>query len=121
MKLIIVILFIVVFNFSQAQLIPFDKKEHFTAGVFLGIGGSFITNDAHPITNSIIVATAGGVGKELYDKVSGNGVYDRKDIYYTILGGVVSGVATHYIKNIIKKRKKRRFKLRYKNNESNTI
>lgn len=95
-------------NVSFSQEILIDKKEHFIAGAILGVGGSFITNDTHPIINSIIVASVAGIGKEVYDKTTGLGVYDRKDIYYTFAGGVVSGVATHYIKVAIKKRKIRR-------------
>lgn len=108
MKFCLCIIFVLLFSICYSQRIPIDKQEHFAAGVVLGIGGSFITNDVHPIINSIIVASAAGVAKEVYDKTTGLGVYDKKDMYYTFLGGVISGVSTHFIKITIKKRKNRR-------------
>lgn len=102
------VLFILLINMGFSQRIPIDKQKHLIAGVVIGSAGTYIYNDIHPIWNAILVGTVAGVGKEAYDIVSGRGVYDTNDIYYTIIGGVVGGAATYSIKKLINKRKKNR-------------
>jgi len=64
--------------------IPHDKALHFIAGVLLFAVGHFID----PMVG-LALAFGYGVGKEVYDKVSGKGNPEWMDFVYTVAGGIV--------------------------------
>ncbi len=88
--------------YAEYKMQP-DKKLHLEAGIIIGAGAYFICPAAgeyifgkgviHPVIWSISMATLAGAGKEIvYDDMMGRGYPDRKDFYFTVAGGVVSGI-----------------------------
>ena len=80
---------------SFGQFIPIDKQKHFVAGSVVSIP-SIVTD--RTIVHAIIFSAAAGVAKEIHDPV-----FDKRDVMFTIAGGLVTGIVI----NQIKKRKKR--------------
>lgn len=78
---------------------PGDAAKHIGAGVVIGVAGGFA---AHKLTNgqrgwkwagAVGSSLAAGLAKEtFYDKPRGN-EWEAKDVLYTTLGGVLSGMA----------------------------
>ena len=98
MKLIIS-LFLLFFLSNLVAQNPLDAAKHIGAGVVIGVAGGYA---ADKITNGQRVwkwvgavgsSFAVGMAKEtLYDKPRGN-EWEAKDVLYTTLGGVLSGMA----------------------------
>jgi hypothetical protein len=63
--------------------IPEDKKKHLLAGLMISIGTMFM-----PVIWSFMVVVMVGVGKEIYDKVSGKGTPEILDAIATVLGAI---------------------------------
>ena len=65
-------------------MLPLDKALHFySGGMLAGMLMPFGFEVAW------LVVAAAGVGKEVYDKVSGKGTPEWKDAFATIVGGSV--------------------------------
>ena len=64
--------------------IPTDKQLHFFSGGFLA---ALLMPFGFEV--AWLVVAAAGVGKEVYDKVSGKGTPEWKDAFATIVGGSV--------------------------------
>jgi|14_taG_2_1085336.scaffolds.fasta_scaffold57428_2 uncharacterized protein YfiM (DUF2279 family) len=62
-----------------------DKVQHFIAGLCLSLTGVFF----FPL---IITGFIFGIGKELYDYVTGRGVVEWKDMYATFYGAILGSV-----------------------------
>ena len=62
-----------------------DKVQHFIAGFILSGFGIIFT----PL---IILGFIFGIGKEIYDKYSGKGVVELKDVIATFLGALCSTI-----------------------------
>lgn len=81
-----------------------DLEKHAVAGSIIGIGAAVATERmicqrmsfemASYISNMVgfLAACSGGVGKEVYDKVSNRGTPDTQDAFVTCLGGAVTFV-----------------------------
>lgn len=96
MKLFLSSLFICQVSFGQIN----DKLQHFGAGSLAGYYGASLelatTNRVHPYIICIGSATLAGTAKELLD-VNTTG-FDKKDLAYTIAGGMLSGTIIYFIK-----------------------
>lgn len=68
--------------------IPLDKKAHAWAGMSIMLSLSLFFPVIWAFAISIIV----GIGKEMYDKWSGNGTFDMYDAYATWAGTLVASV-----------------------------
>lgn len=85
--------------------LTFDKKLHLAFGAFISMLGLLIMKD-FGFSQNVAIATGAlsafivGVAKEIYDKVSGNGTYERADIFYTTYG-VLFMLAYEFIKTMI--------------------
>ena len=90
-----------------------DKKLHLEAGIIIGAGSYFIgpaleefifdKSRIHPVVWSIGMAGIAGAGKEIiYDDMMGRGYPDRKDFYYTVAGGAISGLTLGIIETVFK-------------------
>lgn len=90
------------------------RGKHFAAGAIVGSFSSW--NKVEP-KNAVIVSTclaaAAGFSKEAYDYNSGYR-FDRLDLAFTVLGGLVSGVVVQCIKRKALKKKQLRLKVDYK-------
>ena len=62
-----------------------DKVQHFIAGLCLSLTGVFF----FPL---IITGFIFGIGKEMYDYVTGRGVAEWKDMYATFYGAALGSV-----------------------------
>lgn len=91
------LIFILSFNLTQAQLLTeSDKQQHFAAGfVFGAIGYGFILDETgskpQAMAASIVCALAAGFIKESYDRKHGNG-FDHRDLLATTYGGLTVGI-----------------------------
>lgn len=71
--------------------LSFDKKLHLAFGACISLIGLLVMKD-YGFSQNIAVATGAGlafvagVAKEIYDKVTGKGTYERADIFYTTYG-----------------------------------
>ena len=65
-------------------MIAYDKKLHLAAGAIIALATLWL----NPITSMALVVLA-GVGKEIYDKVSGKGTPEVMDAVATVIGGAV--------------------------------
>ncbi|HOP62138.1 MAG TPA: hypothetical protein PK906_02115 [Spirochaetota bacterium] len=85
------------------NLMPPDKKLHLEAGIIIGGGSYFICPEfekllfdrtfIHPSLWSIGMASLAGAGKEIvHDDMMERGDCNAKDFYYTVAGGVISGI-----------------------------
>jgi hypothetical protein len=98
MKLVISI-FLLFFMTNLVAQNPRDAAKHIGAGVVIGVAGGYA---ADKITNgqrgwkwagAVGSSFAAGLAKEtFYDKPRGN-EWEAKDVLYTTLGGVLSGMA----------------------------
>ncbi|SFR91175.1 hypothetical protein [Maribacter stanieri] len=98
MKLIILVFAITIITKINAQD-PSDAAKHIGAGIVIGVAGGYA---AHKITNgqrgwkwagAVGSSLAAGLAKEtLYDKPKGY-EWETKDVLYTTLGGILSGMA----------------------------
>jgi putative lipoprotein len=70
----------------------YDKIQHFAVGFCLSIAGVFF----FPL---IITGFIFGIGKELYDYVSGRGVPDWQDLIATFCGAVFASITVIIILN----------------------
>ena len=70
-------------------MLPLDKQLHFYSGGFLA---ALLMPFGFEV--AWLVVAAAGVGKEVYDKVSGKGTPEWKDAFATIVGGSVIVVWT---------------------------
>ena len=88
-----------------------DKKLHLGAGVIIGAGSYYICpgieklimdqSYIHPIIWSTGTASLAGAGKEIvYDRIMRRGYPDVYDFYYTLAGGVISGLTLCILENI---------------------
>ena len=86
--------------------IPFDKKLHLVFGAFialivmLGVRDYGIEGQTSVIAGAIACFVA-GLGKEIYDKVSGKGTPERLDFFYTVFGGFLAVIIYELIKAIV--------------------
>ena len=69
--------------------IPVDKQLHFFSGGMLA--GLLMPLGFEVAWAGVVLA---GIGKEVYDKVSGKGTPEWKDAFATIVGGSVVVVTT---------------------------
>ena len=72
-------------------MLPLDKQLHFFSGGMLA--GMLMPFGFEWAWLGVVIA---GVGKEVYDKVSGKGMPEWKDAFATIVGGSVV-VISHVI------------------------
>ncbi len=88
-----------------------DKKLHLGAGVITGSGSyyicpeieEFVTGQSyvHPVIWSTGMASLAGAGKEIvYDGMMHRGYSDVYDFYYTLAGGMISGLTLCILENI---------------------
>lgn len=85
--------------------LTFDKKLHLAFGTCISMIGLLIMKD-FGFSQQVAILTGAvstfiiGVGKEVYDKVSGKGTYERADIFYTTYG-VLFMLIYEFIKTMI--------------------
>ena len=108
-KLLIILLFLP-FALRAQQLN--DKQLHLIMGTSLG-AWSYLASPKQegvlPIAFCITGATLAGVAKESYDKHQGM-IFDKKDLAYTVAGGVISAVTITAVKKIIRKNRVKKYK-----------
>ena len=85
--------------------LTFDKKLHLAFGACISLIGLLVMKDFGFSQQVSVAIGAGltfiiGVGKEIYDKVSGKGTYERADIFYTTYG-VLFMLVYEFIKTMI--------------------
>jgi len=71
--------------------LPFDKKLHVAFGFFIGMTTMLVLKDFGFTKNqyigiSVFVTFLIAVAKEIYDKATGKGTFEKADIFYTMLG-----------------------------------
>ena len=71
---------------NAVMKIPQDKKKHFVAGFAI----TAIVSLFFGYIIGVIVAVIAAAGKELYDKVTGNGTTELLDFVATVLGAVAA-------------------------------
>ena len=101
----IVALFILSSQCLFCQVVPVDKEMHFAGGLVLGGMAIASKEIKHPFVTAVTAATAAGLAKEYADSKIGGDV-DRRDVYFTVAGGVVSGTIGYLIKKRRHKKKK---------------
>lgn len=108
MKYILTILSIISLNCHAQQLS--DKQLHLMVGTSLG-AWSYLAcpkqEGIMPVAFCITGATLAGIAKESYDKHQGM-TFDKKDLAYTVAGGVISAVTIVTVKKIIRKNRIRK-------------
>lgn len=89
-----------------------DKQLHLMVGTSLG-AWSYLASPKQegimPVAFCITGATLAGIAKEAYDRSQGM-TFDKKDLKYTIAGGVISAVTIVTVKKIIHKNRIRKYK-----------
>ena len=106
----IMLIFLMLFQFANSQIIAKDKQLHLGTGTFVGAWSYIIPSEGTGLKH-IIYGVSGaaiiGIGKETYDYMSYR-KFDCKDLGATILGGVISvGIITG-VKAIFKSHKSNR-------------
>ncbi len=97
---------------GKANAIPRDKELHLEAGAAIGglsyFIGPFLEESIFERPRipgcvwSIGMAGLAGAGKEIvYDKWMGKGTPDVGDFYFTLVGGVISGVGLRALEGIL--------------------
>ncbi len=97
---------------GKANAIQKDKKLHLEAGLAIGglsyFAGPFLEESIFGKSRipgciwSIGMASLAGAGKEIvYDKWMGKGTPDPKDFYFTLAGGIISGVGLNFLERIL--------------------
>jgi len=88
-----------------------DKQLHLIMGTSLG-AWSYLASPKQdgvlPVAFCITGATLAGVVKESYDKHQGM-TFDKKDLAYTVAGGVISAVTIVAVKKVIHKRRIKKY------------
>lgn len=74
-----------------------DKQLHFLAGILLALYATVlgIISEISILIialNAVLISAIAGVAKELIDKRQPSNHFDKKDMFCTIMGGVVVGV-----------------------------
>jgi VanZ family protein len=91
------ILFLFVTTNFQKK-VPLDKQRHVTVCFYGVVGLSPMLMFLFPVWLAIIVAVTvvflGSVAYEFYQKYSGNGVFEVKDILANAAGSVIGGLVT---------------------------
>lgn len=72
---------------------PKDKVLHVIVGFIIGFLGAYFFRSA-PFGFGL--ACAAGLGKEVYDKVSGKGTVEGLDVLATMFGGLL-GLGIYYL------------------------
>ena len=89
-----------------------DKQLHLIMGTSLG-AWSYLASPKQegvlPVAFCITGATLAGVVKESLDKHQGM-TFDKKDLAYTVAGGVISAVTIVAVKKIIRKNRVKKYK-----------
>lgn len=110
MKNILIILSLLSLNCHAQQLS--DKQLHFLMGTSLG-AWSYLAcpkqEGIMPVAFCLTGATLAGIAKEAYDKNQGM-TFDKKDLKYTIAGGVISAVTIVTVKKLIRKNRIKKYK-----------
>lgn len=87
-----------------------DKQLHLMVGTSLG-AWSYLASPKQegiiPVAFCVAGATLAGWGKEAYDRSQGM-TFDKKDLAYTIAGGVISAITIVTVKKIIRKNRIRK-------------
>jgi VanZ family protein len=88
------------------EKIPLDKQRHVTVCFYGIVGLSPILMIVLPvwlaIGASIIAVSLFGIGYEIYQKITGKGVFDWGDILADVIGAVAGGVLVSFIVLILK-------------------
>lgn len=108
MKYLLIILSLLSLPCHAQQLS--DKQLHLIMGTSLG-AWSYLASPKQdgimPVAFCVTGATLAGIAKEAYDRNQGM-IFDRKDLKYTIAGGVISAVTIVTVKKIIRKNRIRK-------------
>ena len=73
------------------KYLPHDKLAHYFVGTLIGLFGVILLPAF--IFMAVVMALIIGVGKEIYDNLSGTGTPDSMDVVWTAAGGLVVNVA----------------------------
>lgn len=82
-----------------------DKVKHLFVGTCASLIGLLVMKD-YNFSQEIAIATGAGLafliglGKEIYDKVTGKGTYEKADIFYTTYG-VLFMLIYEFIKTMV--------------------
>ena len=113
-KKVFLVLMLCICTISKAQItISEDKPKHFAAGVVIGGIGGYAANKIFKgdqywtWAGAVGSSLAAGITKEAIDKAD-YGVWDNNDVLFTVLGGIVSGLA---LELLIKKRVRGRIRV----------
>ena len=85
--------------------LTFDKKLHLAFGACISLIGLLVMKD-YNFSQEVAIATGAGLAflfgvlKEIRDKVTGKGTYERADIFYTTYG-VLFMLIYEFIKTVI--------------------
>jgi hypothetical protein len=118
LKLLIIVSAFLCFTGTPAKIyaeyhMQYDKKLHLGAGLIIGGASYYICpkleelvfnkSRIYPAIWSISMAALAGAGKEIiYDDYMGRGYPDKKDFYYTVIGGAISGFFLAAIETVYK-------------------
>lgn len=89
---------------SEAQ--PLDKQYHLAGGIIMGGSAAMLSHK--PVLAAITISTLAGIGAEIHDVVGHDGVFDKRDLAMTVIGGVVSGIVVKMVRHRIHKLKRKR-------------
>ncbi|WP_299435886.1 hypothetical protein [uncultured Maribacter sp.] len=109
MRAFFLVVLLILFFKSNAQIADSSSPKHFAAGVAIGAVGGYTANKIFKgnrkwtWAGAVGSALAAGVIKEAMDK-AGYGVWDNSDVAYTTLGGIVSGLALEFLLNSNRRR-----------------
>lgn len=110
MRYLLIILSLLSLTCNAQQLN--DKQLHLIMGTSLG-AWSYLAcpkqDGIMPVAFCITGATLAGIAKESYDKHQGM-TFDKKDLAYTVAGGVISAVTIVTVKKIIRKNRIKKYK-----------
>ena len=77
-------------------IIPKDKANHYIYGnlIFLAVFvlSNFVVSASLAASLGLFAVAVAGIGKEIYDSISGTGTPEVMDAVYTIAGGLSGGV-----------------------------
>jgi len=103
------ILFLFVSTNFQKKInssIPIDKQRHFAVCLVLAVGLSPVLMIVLPVWLAIGVAVIAvslfGIAYEIYQKISGKGVFDWGDILADVIGAVAGGVFASIVVLVLK-------------------
>jgi hypothetical protein len=86
--------------------LTFDKKLHLAFGAFIGLCTMLIAKDYGHSQNSYVGIGAlstvfVAIAKEVYDKATGKGTFEKLDIFWTIFGGFSLILIYEFIKDVL--------------------